>query len=343
MTQPRRSTIKDIFRQTNALNRKAVLLSIKLVFFLTLFIGLSLHTAAQRVILDADIDSDVDDVEALAMLHKLANQKKIDFIGVIVTSDDPYAALCTSAINNYYNCPRLPIGVLRKPEKLINHSKYTRQVATEYPRHLKSLDKAEDASILYRKLLSKSPDSSVVIVTIGHLTNLQNLLQSGPDKYSRLSGKELVNKKVSKWLCMGGQFPEGKEANFYRPDPGSTVYCLQQWQRPVIFAGWEVGEKIKTGGEYLKGKLSGSSPVYRAYQLYNDFEGRSSWDQVAVFLLVEGWQKYFQTESNGYCQVYEDGSNKWLTDQNKNHQYIKFQNSADYNEIARVMDDMVIK
>jgi purine nucleosidase len=38
-----------------------------------------------KVILDADIDSDVDDVEALAMVHTLADQKKIDFLGVIVT------------------------------------------------------------------------------------------------------------------------------------------------------------------------------------------------------------------------------------------------------------------
>src|SRR5688572_29562092 len=124
--------------------------------------------AQYKVILDADIDSDVDDVEALAMVHTLADQKKIDFLGVIVTSDDPYAALCTDAINNYFNRPRLPIGVLKNQEQLKNHSRYTRHIAAEFPHRLKSHDKAKDATAVYRKLLAKSPDSSVLIITIGH-------------------------------------------------------------------------------------------------------------------------------------------------------------------------------
>ena len=298
--------------------------------------------AQNKVILDADIDSDVDDVEALAMLHTLANQKKIDFLGVIVTSDDPYAAVCTSAINNYFKRPRLPIGVLKNQQSLRSNSRYTRQIAAEFPHKLKSEEEAEDATAIYRKLLSKSPDASVVIITIGHLTNLQNLLKSNADKYSSLSGKELVNKKVAKWLCMGGQFPEGKEANFYRPDPASTVYCLQVWEKPVIFAGWEVGDKIKTGGEYLKSKLTPASPVYRAYQLYNNFAGRASWDQVAVFLLTEEAGKYFETVTTGYVQVYEDGSNKWLLDKDSKHEYVKFKPDVNYEEISRKMDDMAL-
>ena len=84
--------------------------------------------AQQRVILDADIDSDVDDAEALAMLHTLHRKKQINFIGVIVTSDDPYAATCVSAINTYYGKPDLPIGFLKNQATLKNHSKYTRQV-----------------------------------------------------------------------------------------------------------------------------------------------------------------------------------------------------------------------
>lgn len=294
-----------------------------------------------RVILDTDIDSDVDDVEALAMLHTLTDQKKIKLIGVIVTSDDPYAPLCTSAINKYFGRPRLPIGFLQNQLKLTNHSRYTKQIAAEFPHRLKSAQEAKDATKVYRKLLSKSPDESVVIVTIGHLSSLQALLESGPDKYSSLSGKDLVAEKVVKWLCMGGNFPAGpKEANFYRPDPQSTVYCLRAFPKPIVFAGWEVGIKIKTGGEYLKAKLNPKNPVYRAYQLYNNFEGRASWDQVAVFMLMEEANQYFTTIKDGYCEVYEDGSNKWLTDQDKDQEYIIFKPGTDYNKIARRMDDL---
>lgn len=299
--------------------------------------------AQVRVILDADLDSDVDDVEALAMVHNLANQEKIEFLGLIITSDDPYAASCASAINKFYKRSRLPIGVLKNQQNLKNHSKYTRQIAEEFPHKLKSHNRAKDGTMLYRKLLSESPDSSVVIITIGHLTNLQNLLMSGSDKYSSLNGRELVNKKVVKWLCMGGRFHEGKEANFYRPDPASTVYCIQAWEKPVTFAGWEVGNKIKTGGNYLKAKLSPKSPVYRAYELYNNFSGRASWDQVAVFLLREDAGQYFDTVTEGYCQVYQDGSNKWLTDRDSKHEYVRIKSSEACEEIGRIMDDMTVK
>lgn len=316
----------------------------KIYIFLVFILGSVPGFGQYRVILDADIDSDVDDVEALAMLHNLDSQKKINFIGVIVTSDDPFAPLCVSSINNYFGTGKLPIGFLKNQPILTNHSKYTKQLAEEYPHKLKTLDKTEEGTTLYRKLLSKSPDESVVIITIGHLTSLQNLLKSGPDKYSKLTGKELVEKKVAKWLCMGGNFPNGpKEANFYRPDPGATVYCVQEFPKPVIFAGWEVGIKIQTGGEYLKSKLTKQSPVYRAYELYNNFKGRASWDQVIVLMLLPEATIYFDIIKEGYCQVYEDGSNKWLTNKDRNHEYVIFKPNVNYEEVARLIDNLAIK
>jgi len=298
-----------------------------------------------RIILDTDIDSDVDDVEAVAMVHALADQKKVNLLGVIVTSDDPYAPLCVSAINKYFGRPKVPIGFLKNQREIIHREryKYTKQISEEFPHGLKSHEKAEDAVLLYRKLLSKSPDSSVVIVTIGHLSSLQNLLKSGADKISSLSGKELVEKKVAKWLCMGGLFPAGKEANFFNPDPLSTVYCLQHWNKPVTFAGWEIGKNVITGGQYLKDKIPVKSPVYRAYQLYNNFAGRSSWDQIAVFLLLDESKKYFDTVKDGYCEVKDDGSNKWMTDKDSPYQeYLVFKPNADQKELAKVIDDMVL-
>ncbi len=321
-------------------------LAMKKLSFLLYFCLLTINTFAQvRIILDTDIDSDVDDVEAVAMVHALADQKKVNLLGVIVTSDDPYAPLCVSALNKYFGRPRLPIGFLRNQREVIHRDryKYTKQISEEFPHRLKSYKKAADAVFLYRKMLSHSPDSSVVIVTIGHLTSLQNLLKSGPDKNSSLTGLKLVEKKVSKWLCMGGLFPAGKEANFFNPDPLSTVYCVQQWQKSVVFAGWEIGKNVITGGQYLKDKLSPRSPVYRAYQLYNNFAGRSSWDQLAVFLLLPESKKYFDTVTQGYCLVNEDGSNKWITNKDSPYQeYLIFKTGADLKELAKILDDIVL-
>lgn len=312
--------------------------------FLIVLLCLAQTVCSQnKVILDTDIDSDVDDVQALAVLHALEKTKKVEILGVIVTSDDSSAASCVDAINTYYGRPNIPVGVLKGQPSLRNFSKYTKTLSTEFPHDLKSAQQAQDATSLYRKLLANSPDASVTIVTIGHLTNLQNLLQSGPDEISDLDGITLANKKIDKWICMGGQFPEGKEANFYRPDPQSTLYCIEHWKKNVIFCGWEVGNEIITGDDYLKNRLNDNNPVYRAYELFNGFSGRPSWDQVAVLLLTETSSTFFSTEKGGYVYVHPDGSNTWKTEKNKNHEYVMIKQGIDPMTIARYIDDMVIR
>ncbi|MEJ7769914.1 MAG: nucleoside hydrolase [Chitinophagaceae bacterium] len=316
----------------------------KLIFFwCSLCIFCSNSYSQTRVILDMDIDSDVDDVAALAMVHQLASNRKLILSAVIVTSDDPYAPLCVEAINTYFGKSTIPIGFKKSQAALKNHSRYTRQISENFPHQLTSYMEAWEAVSLYRKILNSSADGSVVIVTVGHLTSLQDLLQSDPDKYSTLSGKALVLRKVSRWICMGGIFPAGKEANFYRPDPQSTVYCLAQWTKPVIFCGWEIGNKIISGGPDLKSELSSESPVYMAFELYNQFAGRPSWDQVAILLLTEKWKDFFAIVSNGKCQVEPDGSNKWITGAKSNHSYIILKSVADKEKIAAVINNMTKK
>lgn len=291
-----------------------------------------------KVIFDTDIDSDVDDVGALAMLHTFADHNAVEILGVIVTSEDKYAPMCTDAINHYFGRPDIPIGAL-KGYPLRDNSKYTRQLSQEFPHSLTSYDEAEDATALYRKLLSSQPDSSVVIITVGHLTNLQNLIESKPDQHSKLSGLDLVKKKVKLWSCMGGVYPEGKEANFYRPDPASTKASVEKWPGQVVFAGWEIGDKIITGGAYLQKSLPNKSPVWRAYQLYNNFEGRQSWDQASVLYAVSQSNDYWDLNKDGHVEVAADGSNKWVPGKKGKQAYlVEKMNPA---EVAKVIDALM--
>jgi inosine-uridine nucleoside N-ribohydrolase len=291
-----------------------------------------------KVILDTDIDSDVDDVGALAMLHTFANHNAAEILGVIVTSEDKYAPMCTDVINHYFGRPDIPIGAL-KGAALRDNSKYTRQLSQEFPHSLTSYDEAEEATALYRKLLSSQPDSSVVIITIGHLTNLRNLIESKPDQYSILSGLDLIKKKVKLWSCMGGMFPAGKEANFSRPDPTSTSVCVEKWPVQVVFAGWEIGNDIITGGQYLQKSLSPKSPVWRAYQLYNNFQGRQSWDQASILYAVSTATDYWELQNKGYTLIAEDGSNKWTIGSNDNQAYLVKKMNPD--EVAKIIDALM--
>lgn len=310
------------------------------LYFLLIFFGYTtVYAQTIKVILDTDIDSDVDDVGALAMLHTLADHGKVEILGVIVTSDDKYAPACTDAINHFFNRPEIPIGV-EKGIRLQHISKYTKEIAEGFPKRIQTYEDAVDATTLYRQLLSDAEDQSVVLISIGHLTNLAHLLKSGPDGISPLSGIDLVKQKVKLWSCMGGMYPEGKEANFYRPDPASTVYSVENWPGEVVFGGWELGNEIITGGLFLQQYLDSSNPVSQAYKLYNNFSGRQSWDQASILYAVSPDKGYWDLVRDGHCHVYPDGSNRWIPGEPGKQAYL--QKKADPREVAKIIDALMV-
>lgn len=298
------------------------------------------YNDSPKVIFDTDLDSDVDDVGALAMLLNLHRARLIELTAIIVTSDDPYAPVCAAAICRYYGFEDIPVGFLRGQPELRNHSRYTRQIAEEFPSRLASWEDAEEAVSLYRKVLAQHQGKRMNIVTVGHLTSLQRLLQSPADDICTMDGATLLRENSARWICMGGHFPEGKEANFYRPDPRSTVYCVNHWGNEVIFCGWEAGNPVITGGSWLKETLPESHPVYRGYALFNDFAGRQSWDQIAVLMLLDAGKQFF-TFAEGECIVAPDGSNTWRYSTPGRHRHAAIRPSVGPDQIGRYIDRLM--
>ena len=177
---------------------------------------------------------------------------------------------------------------------------------------MQSAEAAPDVVALYRQTLAAQPDSSVVLVSIGQLTNLRNLLKSPPDKYSGLPGLELVQGKVRAWVCMGGIFPKGKEWNLISDGPAAS-FTIQHWPTPCVFSGFEIGNEIFTGAGLQS--LDKSSPVRRAYELYNGLSNRQSWDQTAVLYAVRGLSggltEVWDVRNQGQLRVEPDGSDVW--------------------------------
>jgi inosine-uridine nucleoside N-ribohydrolase len=158
---------------------------------------------AVRLIFDTDLESDVDDAGTVALLHALADRGEVKLLAMGISSRHPSSAPCLDALNTYYGRGDIPIGIL-KGEGGDNGSKYAQTIAKEFPHDLASVEEAPSATSLYRRVLASQPDRSVVIVTVGFLTNVRNLLASGPDDASKLSGEQLVQRKVKAWVCMGG-------------------------------------------------------------------------------------------------------------------------------------------
>jgi len=163
-----------------------------------------------RLIFDTDMEADVDDVGATALLHALADKGEVEILAMGVSSKGRWSAACLDALNTYYGRPDIPIGVVKGPGVAAG-SKYAKTAANEFPHDLTRADDAPDAALLYRKVLAAQPDESVVIVTVGFLTNLNNLLKTKPDRHSKLSGIDLVKHMVKSWVGMGGKYPRGRE------------------------------------------------------------------------------------------------------------------------------------
>lgn len=274
-------------------------------------------TKAVPIIFDTDMQTDVDDVGAAALLHALADRGEIEILATMVSVSYPWSVPCVDAINTFYGRPDLPIGTV-KGKGVIRGSSYARQIAEEYPHDLKSAEDAPDAVALYRKTLAARPDKSVVVVTVGYLTNLANLLDSAPDGWSNLSGRDLVQQKVKQWVCMGGIYPRGLETNF-RFDAPSSAKAVNSWPTPILFSGWEIGKDILTG-HTLKAKLPQNNLVRRAYELYlgPNKTQRESWDQSAVLAAVRGTGDYWDVVQ-GTVVILPDGSNEWHDGPGKEH------------------------
>ena len=317
-----------------------------LVALCLLFVGLVTVAAKAdeartvRLIFDTDMMGDVDDVGTAALLHALADKGEVTILAMGLSGKNPWSPLCLDALNTYFHRPNIPIGMVRGPA-FDKPSRYAEGIANEFPHKLKSADETPDAAMLYRKVLASEPDDSVVMVTVGQLTNFANLLKTPADEYSNLAGKELVRRKVKTWVCMGGKIPAGREANLVH-DGAAAAYAIQNWPTPIVFSGFEIGKDIVTGTN-LK-NVPKSSPVRRAYELFNNLKGRESWDQTAVLYAVRGLDgglaDYWDLETKGYLHVNDDGSNQWRNSPNNAHSYLV--RKLDPNKIAAEIEALML-
>lgn len=294
-----------------------------LTLLLTVFQDTTMAQAKPvKVIFDTDIEADVDDVGAVAVLHALANRGEAEIVAMGVSAKNPWCAPCLDALNTYFGRPDIPIGVLKGPGPK-NDSKYCQKIAEDFPHKLKSADMAPDAVAVYRQVLAKQPDHSVVLISVGFLTNLANLIRSPGDQHSPLTGIELVKQKVSNWVCMGAQYPKGKEWNVH-VDAKSSIDAVNMWPTPIVWSGFEIGEPIQTGAGLSAAPAS--SPVRRAYEQFNGLKHRSSWDQTAVLFAIRGLKgelaDVWDVGTGGRFEIHADGSNTWIKDPNGRHSYL---------------------
>jgi hypothetical protein len=203
-------------------------------------------------------------------------------------------------------------------------------------------------ALLYRKILAAQPDASVVIVSVGFLTNLRGLLDTPPDAISSESGEDLVRRKVRRWVCMGGKVPgRAVQGRRRRIQPAHR----HAGRRPRALRLADTGRLLGVRDRGARHDGQGPcvppprpSPTRAAYLHFNGLENRESWDQTAVLYAVRGAASYWTESEPGLALMHAGrrfAYNEWIPTPRKAHRYLIEKMAP--SEVARVIEDLMMR
>jgi inosine-uridine nucleoside N-ribohydrolase len=310
------------------------------------FFYAGLAQKAVPIILDTDIAPDYDDVGAMAVLHSLVDHNEAKILATISCNTFETTAPTLSVLNTYFKRADIPIGVTKsdKPNKDCKQ-KWAEAIVQKYPHSMTKNEDVWDAVQLYRRVLSTQPNKSVTIVSIGFFTNLAMLLDSKPDRFSPLKGKDLVARKVKQLVSMAAGI--GNDGKGFREfnvlvDAQSSQKVFSEWPTPILLSGFEIGQKILTGKRLIADSSIHNSPVKDAFQIALTFdkntEGRHSWDQTAVLVAVRGAEPYFNVRKINF-EIKDDGTSVVIP--GERYSYLTEKMPA--NEVAKVIEDLMMR
>lgn len=307
-------------------------------FFLILFACKSTEGSArgpQKVIFETDMGNDIDDALALDMLYTYADLGKVDLLGVSSNKDGRYSTEFIDILNTWFGYPDIPIGhIFNGPDCETDAINYARKVCEMkapdsnfvFKRSKSSYESNLESTEFYRKILSQQPDNSVCIISVGFSTNLARLLATPADKYSPLSGKNLVAKKVKSLVLMAGDFRDKKvkEYNIFK-DGQAAQKVFAEWPTPIVTSPLDVGLTILYPARVIENDFSWANthPIVEAYKAYQPMPyDRPTWDLTAVLYAIEPDSGYFNRSEQGTITVDENNFTNFTPNKYGKHAYL---------------------
>ena len=286
-----------------------------------------------RIIYDCDMGSSTDDLFALMMLYRYMDMKRCKLLGVIVDRMNRANADAVDVMNCFYGYPDIPIGLetggVQSPHVYIPYHNvaYARTIDGEplFRRSVGDAGEYMEGYKLYRKLLAAQPDKSVTIASVGFVTTLARLMESGPDEYSPLSGLELFRQKVKEIFIMGGVFGDSFEHDYNFT--AAIQFSLKFFEMlpkdiDIVFSPGEVGDPLYYSAETIISDMSWTDahPIKWIYQYLTEDKFQKMWDPLAVVHAVEG-DEYFQMSDRGWVKLTPTGETIFTPDPAGNARY----------------------
>ena len=289
--------------------------------------------AIPKIILDTDIGSSTDDLFAMQLLYRYADEGQCHLLGVVVDRMGDSCIALADAMNTYYGFENLPIGVERNgiahPNVYINYAKMARTPIENgcdmFPHTYSRYDTLPDGWKLYRRLLADAEDHSISIIAIGFVTTIAQLLESGPDSYSPLSGQELVRKKVKCIYFMGTKLGESDSPGYNLKSGLDAAHrFLDQWPREVdiVLSPSPAGDTIEYCPDSVVADIwwTDRHPIKQVYTQNNCNTGQRMWDALPVINAVEG-NSLFGLSGRGWVTINENNRIEFSPDSNGNCRY----------------------
>jgi pyrimidine-specific ribonucleoside hydrolase len=265
-----------------------------------------LAAAPVQLIIDTDLGFDVDDVGAISVAHALADQGRVDILGIVCNTGRDACIIGVDILNTFYGRANMSIGSFKgKFGSYTDNGQdfhYVNDIKAKFPHKVKGRDDVPSALDVYRNALQQAANKSVTIASIGELTNLQDVLRSDPD---------LVRAKVKRVVYMDGGFNFGCADGAYGPNDEcwrSAQYVVANMPSPDVeqifqlhgdnHNGWWVGNSQKCG--YDDGnpvKVAYAQACKNMWQGACDNFGRDSWDPNSVYVAIMG------AEGGGQCAI----------------------------------------
>ena len=280
------------------------------------------------LIFDTDWWTDVDDACAVRILSSAAKAGEIDLKGVCLSAVDSDSYESIGKFLAYEGLGDVLVGADKQATDFKGHPLYRGVINASSPRGGLSDADVTDCVRFYRQILSSSR-GKVDIVAVGFPNTLSRLLESGPDRFSRLSGVELVKKKVGTLYLMAGKYPEGREHNFCLSDrsrKAGKVVC-DKWPGEIVFLGFEVGIEVVSGGSLPQDDL-----LHKVLEVHGSGGGRYMWDPLTLVMAIKGSPEAAGFSSvRGTCILNEEtGENKFAESPDGLHRYVKMQHEGSW-------------
>ncbi len=263
------------------------------------------QNSAMPMILDADFGSSTDDLFALMMLHHYIDEGLVDLRAIVVDREDEKNAGVVDIFNTYYGHPNIPIGLerngVKNPRVFIPYSGICDLKDSQgKPLFERTFNTSNcmDGYKLYRKVLAKAEDKSMVIVAIGFVTSLAQLLESKADEYSELNGVDLFAKKVKAVYIQSGRFEEHDNLSGYNMRAASKQAAVFYSKLPqnvdLIMSPSNVGDRMDYAPDDVLTDLANVDhhPIKAVYTHYTCDTGQRMWDTNCLMNAVMGNRQY---------------------------------------------------